>query len=751
MTSAYYSLPLIICGAHMSEFDEYVQAGWKLCAIERGQKRPWYKGWNSKPIPDDAVGGLEGAGLLHALSGTCALDIDDIELARPWLAERGVDLDALLSDPYAVRIDSGRPGRAKLLYTMRRPLRTFKPKDSGVEFRCATTAGTSTQDVLPPTIHPVTKKPYEWLYAEPLIGDWRSLPPIPASLLGAWRALIAGGDEESEPVKVEASDKSKPVDITKLKKAAFTHDPNCEYDKWIKVGMQLHDGTGGAQEGFDIWAEWSQGITRAVYPGDSILKSHWLSFGSGSGKRVVSGEALAAELPAEAEDFEIQEPNQEPAKPDPKTEERKAHLEKLIERFVFVTWEQEYFDRERNVLIGDKAIRHLLTPYMPRKNGREVDPVERLMRSRHKDAVEAMAFHPGEDSIFTYNKRRYANTFHDRSPEPLEPTSDDLEKIAWLFGRIDDEMYRGWLLQFYAHMVQRPGIKIRTAPLIWSKIQGNGKSTIVGTIPKLLVGEDYYTEVTQGELNSNHNDFLIGKWHITLAEFRAGTRGEREAISKKVENWIADDTLAIHPKGTKGYSVPNHLVVTASTNKDDAALIDEHDRKWAVHELKAPAMTHAEKEWLFTKFLRAARGPAVMRHYFLNYPITDFDPNADAPRTASREHMIESSTSPDLEMLITAFEERSEPLSKDVVLTREVGDYVRRYCMTKPSNNRIGKLLAGEPFNGIPKKICVGPKTRQAWYRAIVLRDHDRWVEATGTEVMAHINGEDEALDPLAQ
>ena len=727
-------------------FEEYAAHGWKLCAIERNEKLPRYKGWNTKPIPDDAVGGLEGAGLLHALSGTCALDIDSLDLARPWLAERGVDLDALLTDSSAVRIESGREGRAKLIYAMKRPLRTFKPKGSGVELRCASGTGTSTQDVLPPTIHPVTKKPYQWFYPEPLLGDWRSLPPIPASLLAAWRALIADGGDDAPALP--KPDKAPTVSLAKLRKAAFTHSPDCEYDEWLKVGMQLHDGTGGAQEGFDIWAEWSQGIKRAAYPGEIVLKSHWLSFGSAPGKHVASGEALAGELPAEAEDFEIEAPDQELANP---VEERKAHLEKLIARFVFVVWEQEYFDRERNVLIGDKAIRHLLTPYMPRKNGKEKDPIEELMRSKKKDAVEAMAFHPGEASIFTYNKRRYANTFHDRSPEPLAPTDDELAKINWLFGRIDDEMYRDWLLQFYAHMVQRPGTKIRTAPLIWSKVQGNGKSTIVGTIPKLLVGEDYYTEVTQGELNSNHNDFLIGKWHITLAEFRAGTRGEREAISKKVENWIADDILAVHPKGTRGYSIPNHLVVTASTNKDDAALIDEHDRKWAVHELRAPPMTQVEKEWLFTQFLRTTRGPAVMRHYFLQYPLTTFDPNADAPRTESRERMIESSIASDLELLVTAFEERSEPLVKDVVLAREVGDYVRRYCMVKPSNDRIGKILAGAPFNGIARKFCIGPKNRQAWYRATIIRNITHWTTASGAELMAHIQGDDVSLDPLAQ
>lgn len=720
----------------MNEFEEYAQAGWRLCAIERGSKLPKYPQWNSKPIPDDAVGGLEGAGLLHALSGTCALDIDDINLARPWLLERGVDLDELLNASDSVRIDSGRPGRAKLLYKMRRPLRTFKPVGAGCELRCATATGSSVQDVLPPSCHPVTKRPYEWLYPEPLVGDWRSLPSVPASLLACWRGLIAGGDEESPALPAQ----NRPtIDLAKLARAAAKHSPDCEYDEWIKVGMQLHEGTGGAQEGFDIWARWSAGITRGHYPGDPVLKSHWLSFTAAPGKHLASGEALAAELPAEADDFEEVKADAEPPQQDPKTEERKAHLNALIERFVFVTMEQEYFDRDRNALIGDKAIKHLLTPYMPRKNGKELDPIDQLMRSRQKDAVEALAFHPGESSIFTHNKRRYANTFYDQTPDPIAPTDDQREKIEWLFNRIDDEAYREWLRQFYAHMVQRPGTKIRAAPLIWSRTQGNGKSTLVGTIPKLLVSEAYYVEVTSGMLNSDHNDYLIGKWHVTLAEFRAGTRGERESVSKKVENWIADDILSIHPKGTRAYSVPNHLIVTASTNKDDAALIDENDRKWAVHELNAAKMTADEKEWLFTRFLRQAEAPAVLRHYFLNVPLAGFDPNADAPRTSAREAMIHASIAQDVELLQTAFEERSEPLARDVVITRDVADFARRNSSTKPSNDRIGKILASYPFHGKPRQVRVGDSI----YRVIVLRNHNRWLVAPGREVMDHIAGND--------
>lgn len=692
-------------------FSAYVAHGWKLCAIDGGKKGPLYDDWNTKPMSPESLDVFGGAGLLHALSGTCALDLDNVEAARLWLAERGVDLDALLVDDRAVQIVSGRPNRAKLLYAMRRPLRTFKPKGSGLELRCATGELKSVQDVLPPTIHPGTKKPYAW--GGGILSDWRSLPPIPAGLLAVWRGL-ADDDAPQDPLpKAEAPR----VDLVALRKAAFNHSPDAEYDEWLKVGMQLHDGTEGAQEGFDIWVNWSKGIKRKAYPGDVTLKSHWLSFSS-KGKHVASGAALVAELPAEADEFPIVED----APPDPvlegKAAERKAALDKLIERFVFVTWEQEYFDTERNTLIGDKAIRHLITPYMPKKSGREIDPVDKLMRSRGKHNVEALAFHPGEKSIFAYGGRRYANTFFDSAPAPLEPTAAELDKINWLFGRVDDNAYKQWLLQFFAHMMQRPGVKMRTAPLIWSKVQGNGKSTIVGTIPKLLVGEKYYVEVNAGMLNSDFNDYLVSKWHITLAEFRAGTRGERESISKKVENWIADDILSVHPKGGKAYSIPNHMVVTGSTNKDDAALIDDNDRKWAIHELHAPKMTATEKEWLFTQFLRTERAPAVLRHYFLNLPLTTFDPNADAPQTDARQRMIASSVSPDFELLVTAHEQRSEPLGASLVVIQDVANYVRSHCSMKPTNDRVGKLLSGEPFSAIQVDFRIGA----AQYRGMLLR-----------------------------
>jgi putative DNA primase/helicase len=167
---------------------EYLAAGWKLCGIEGGSKRPLYRGWQKVPLDADKLSIYPGFGLLHGFSGTACLDVDNRELATKWLAERGIDLDGLIDSPYAVRFESGRPGRTKLLYRLATPLLTIQRNANGFEFRCAYRSGGSAQDVLPPSIHPDTRKKYRWVYGEPLLVDWRNPPTIPPMLLAAWRA-----------------------------------------------------------------------------------------------------------------------------------------------------------------------------------------------------------------------------------------------------------------------------------------------------------------------------------------------------------------------------------------------------------------------------------------------------------------------------------------------------------------------------------------------------------------------------------
>lgn len=725
----------------MTGFAPYAAYGWQLCAIDKGRKGPNYHAWNTNPIPADATSGLEGAGLLHALSGTCAIDIDNLSAANPWLAERGVDLAALLAAPDAVKITSGRPNRGKLLYRLKHPLATLQPPLSGLELRCATADGKSVQDVLPPSIHPDTLKPYAWAYGDELVGDWQNLPPIPASVLALWRSLTVKEQPSKSPDETYVSD------LKHLRGLLVDKDPACLYPDWIKVGMALHHETQGAAEGLALWDGWSR-QAKGKYKGEGDLRIHWLSFKSAPGKRVTTASSLRTETVAEVEDFPELPATVSAPPPDSmyvKMREQKnilraQALEKLEARVVYVKNSEKYFDCERHRLINtESAIENLFMSWMPHSRYGKVSPVKLLKISPTKRYADALGFHPGKGALFSTPEGDFANTFKNLAPSPIPPSEEDLLRINWLFDRIKDPVFREYLRSFYGHVVQQPGIKINSAPLIWSETQGNGKSTLVRALPSLLVGTRYSSEVSHDLLTSDFNDCVLGAWHVNLTEFKANSRGERNIISGKLKAWITESVIAAHPKGSAAYSMPNHFFVTASSNDEDAASLDNEDRRWAVHEMKAPAFTVSEQEWIYGNFLLTPRAAGVLRHYFLNVDISNFVASAKAPQTASRQAMIHASVSPEQEYLQTLFEQRSDVFAKDIVFASDVGALVRHNKIAYPSNLKVGKLLCAPPFKGVAISFSAAGGT----YRATVLHNYGVWVHKTGKEIMAHIRGED--------
>lgn len=736
----------------MSQYADYIQHGWAICALEKGKKGPTYPGWQRKGIPLDAADGLDGAGLLHSLSGTCCIDIDNLEKATPWLAERGVDIARLMSMPSAVMITSGTINRAKLLFRLPTPLRTLQPANSGIELRCMSGAGTSVHDALPPSTHP-SGRTYEWRYGEPMIGDWRELPPLPSTVLSLWRSLDA---ETKEPAHIQslglqqASPRNISAILEALQAVVATRDPNMDYPGWVKIGMQLNHEGHGSQEAFDIWANWSRGISRKPYPGDGVLRTHWASFSSGAGKAVVTGKGLIGERPAEADEFP-DEPMTAPGAAPPadstaagmgetKKQIKESARTKLEARLVYVESSERYFDLLKHRIIGsDNALGHIFTGMMPNGKMGKLDPVEMLRQSNTKRIIDQLGFHPGEGATYEDQGRTYANQYISRLPEPIEPTVEDRARVEWVFNRIDDPVFRCWLKEYYAHVVQRPGVKIRSAPLIWSKTQRNGKSTLMGAIPALLVGPEYSKEVTCNTLESDFNDYMREAWHVNLIEFRAGLKMERNKISQKLKAMIAETRIELHPKGSAAYTMPNLCFVTGSSNDGDAAHVDNADARWGVHEMRQPHYTPAEVQYVYHEFLNLPHAAAVLRGYFSAIPLFTFDPNDEAPMTADKAAMMVAGQSVDEEFLHTALEQQDGPFGKDVALCSEVLQFVHKHCSTRPSGKRISSVLADHGIRAF--QFRYGARI----FTAYLLRNDEKWRHMNGKDLFAYVN--DEVLD----
>ena len=269
-------------------FDSYIRHGWRLVAIPPGSKGPSTPAWNriENTITDSTqVPQGYGVGLAHAYSGTCAIDIDNWEAAEGLLKSRGVDLTALYSALDAVTIESGRQSRGKLLYTM--PFGLVLPskkisytdaegtRQVAYELRCASTNGLSLQDVLPPTTHPITLRPYQWGGR----GKWDNLPLLPHELLALWQDLT---QQDSERV---ISTDTMAASWDEIRSALEAIPAECSREEWLTVGMALHhagsqvDQVHQAQEIFHHWSS----TAKSKYKGPRDIEVVWRSFKADSG------------------------------------------------------------------------------------------------------------------------------------------------------------------------------------------------------------------------------------------------------------------------------------------------------------------------------------------------------------------------------------------------------------------------------------------------------------------------------------
>ncbi len=552
-----YALPRFL----LVSFAEYAAHGWQLCAIDKGHKGPTYAGWNTKPIPADALAGIDGAGLLHALSGTCALDLDSIDSARPWLAERGVDVDALLADPRAVRIESGRRGRSKLLYRLTTPMRTLKPEGSGLELRCATADGKSVQDVLPPTVHPLTKKPYIWTYSDPLVGNWRALPPIPASLLALWRQLTA----EAPPVEPPA----RSAKTSELEALIAQRDPDAPYDDWLKVGMILHHETSGSATGFALWDQWS--AKGKKYKGSSDLKMHWLTFNS-KAKRVVTAASLRQETAATADEF----PDESASAP--ATIIQKAPRGARQASALGLAMKSSGIPHS-NLLNASKLTANLLGGrlWFDEFQGKmiiqweserprpvvdvDIDTLQRMLQASKLDCVSASTVEGAMRLVSGADKRNCITDWLSSL------TWDETPRLAQLmprgFGTPDEEYYRvsgaNWLIAMCARAF-RPGCQVDEV-LVLEGPQGSRKSSALR-----VLGGEWFKELTA---IPDHKDFeqqLRGVWLGEFPELHSLQRGQIERIKQFITN--RED----HYRPSYGkleVDLPRRCVMIGTTNRND--------------------------------------------------------------------------------------------------------------------------------------------------------------------------------------
>lgn len=284
------------------------EAGYLLCAIQPGEKRPLGKAWNEHPLdaegcrvftPANAgVGIILGKGEVPVYG----LDFDIIGDDAAASEMRAEAIRILGADDPVYRV--GLP--PKFLIPCRgaagmRKVKTSTYRKGGQESHFEFLG--EGQQFVAEAVHPNTKIPYQW-FGTALLGE--HLPP--ASLLpevrqeqvaelqkafdgvmrkhgwvaGASASAAVGSDDDL----ARALTPSYPMGLTLEEAAKYLSDlpGKDEYDTWLAVGMSLHHefhGTDNAGKAMMLWNSWSQGSKS--YRGVDDIAYRWASFGKSSG------------------------------------------------------------------------------------------------------------------------------------------------------------------------------------------------------------------------------------------------------------------------------------------------------------------------------------------------------------------------------------------------------------------------------------------------------------------------------------
>lgn len=169
--------------------------GLSIVPLPPKTKRPLADDWGKHVITDpDAAHAFFtdrpdwNLGAALGPSRLCSFDVDDIEATRAIFAEFGWDLDALRDGHPTIQ---GRPDGFRVMFRvpegMQLPYHALSwPKKSGagreVIFEIRAAHEQQRQDVLPPSIHPDTGKPYIWL-----TKPNGAFPEPPEFLLQVWK------------------------------------------------------------------------------------------------------------------------------------------------------------------------------------------------------------------------------------------------------------------------------------------------------------------------------------------------------------------------------------------------------------------------------------------------------------------------------------------------------------------------------------------------------------------------------------
>lgn len=151
----------------------------------------------------------------------------------------------------------------------------------------------------------------------------------------------------------------------------------------------------------------------------------------------------------------------------------------------------------------------------------------------------------------------------------------------------DNKRLNDYVLNWCAHLIQRPEEKVGVALVLKSEKQGTGKTTFVELLGSLL-GQHYNSITNSDHLLGKFNHHLEDKLLLGMEEaFWAGDKKARNML----KSLITDSKIMIEPKGFNAYPAKSYSRLIFCSNEEWVVPVEVNDRRFQAMDI-SPAFAN---------------------------------------------------------------------------------------------------------------------------------------------------------------
>jgi len=419
----------------------------------------------------------------------------------------------------------------------------------------------------------------------------------------------------------------------------------------------------------------------------------------------------------------------EPPKPTPRDREETSGPA-WLKGWCYVTDRDKFYRYDSDEWLSMQGFNSKYSRKIPANdNGERIPATVFALEVTPIPTVTRGMYLPTAKSTFTESGTKCVNTYRPSSV-PAEAAKLDakgkmavelvMKHLLVLFnGR---EWLADLLLDWIAHNVQRPGVKIRFSFVIQG-IEGDGKS-LLGELIALIMGQANVRiispeVVSKGDFNGWAEGACVG----VLEELRLQGNNRFDVLNS-VKPCVSNATITIHRKRMDPYNAPNTMNYIAFTNHKDALPLDDTDRRWVVVFAPWENINQFEKavgcpndtyfEHLFSAI---SDGAAYLRRYFLDRDLSQFNRNGRAPDTEEKRVMVSLGVSDELSAAKELIAQGGYGFSGQVVSTRELHKAMEATGVEVPKSIAMKRMMTKLGFQQFPGQVKWDGYPHRVWTR----------------------------------